>query len=345
MELSLCNVGKFIVANLVVDHGIGTVQRKAMVMGSRRAAVAAVVVTYNRKRLLSENIIALKKQTYPGKLDIIIIDNASTDGTGDMVREMCDTGSIYPQRCIVYENTGKNLGGAGGFQYGIRWAVEHGYEYLWLMDDDCVPEADALDSFLQADEKLPVPYGWLSSQVRWRDGSICAMNVQRRTMIYNADDWETHLVPCVMASFVSLFLRAEVVRKVGLPIKEFFIWTDDWEYTRRISLKYPCYLVNTSRVVHKSAVNIPASLADDVPERLPRYRYLYRNDVYLYRREGLRGFCYEVVRLFVHIVRVLLKSRDRKVERIGILLSGTWVGMSFHPAIEFLDSSGEATHA
>lgn len=310
-----------------------------------RAKIAVVVVTYNRCELLLENIQALRQQRFDDRYDVIIVDNASTDGTEAKVETFLAMNNPSCNMRFFYQNTGANLGGAGGFQFGIKWAVVHGYGYLWLMDDDCIPDAGALSALVDADRALHGQYGWLSSQTVWLDGSICAMNVQRQTLMRNVSNWQQPLVPCVMASFVSLFVRTEIVREVGLPIKEFFIWTDDWEFTRRISLKHSCYLVNTSRVLHKSAVNIPASLADDVPERLPRYRYLYRNDVYLYRREGLRGFCYEVVRLFVHIMRVLLKSRDRKVERIGMLLSGTWAGMSFHPAIEFLDSGGENTHA
>ena len=109
-------------------------------------------------------------------------------------------------------------------------------------------------------------------------------------MIQTVSDFNSETVPIVMASFVSLFMPTKIVYELGLPIKEFFIWTDDWEYTRRISLKYPCYLCNKSMVVHKSKSNIGANIANDSLDRLERYNYLYRNDVYLYRREGLYGF-------------------------------------------------------
>lgn len=54
-------------------------------------------------------------------------------------------------------------------------------------------------------------------------------------MYRDIDGFDAAEVPAVMASFVSLFLRTEAVRQFGLPIAEFFIWSDDWEYTRRIS--------------------------------------------------------------------------------------------------------------
>ena len=57
-------------------------------------------------------------------------------------------------------------------------------------------------------------------------------------------------VPAQMATFVSLFFRAESVRCFGLPIAEFFIWCDDLEWTRRVSRERPCYVVPASVVTH-----------------------------------------------------------------------------------------------
>lgn len=293
--------------------------------------IAAVIVTYNRKELLLEcvNAILAQERYVP---DIILIDNNSSDGTGEALQSFVSKGSV------TYFNTGSNLGGAGGFQYGIRKAVELGYENLWIMDDDCIPSSTALLSLIIA-AKEKRKYGFLSSKVLWKDGSICEMNAQRKTLTIDVKDFsEGQLKPVVMASFVSLFVPASVVRELGLPIKEFFLWTDDWEWTRRISRKYPCYLVTDSVVTHKSKVNIGADISSETAERLDRFNYLYRNDVVLYRREGLRGFCYECVRLTGHIIRVLLKAKDHKWLRIKKIFGGTVAGLKFHPAIEFIEN-------
>lgn len=291
--------------------------------------IAAIVVTYNRKKLLSENIESLLSQK-PFVPDILIVDNNSTDGTHEMLKPYIDKGMIR------YYNTGSNLGGAGGFQYGIRQAVLDGYDYLWIMDDDCMPTESALNEFVKADAELKGDYGFLSSKVLWKDGSLCTMNVQRHPMTQNITDFSKRIIPATMASFVSFFVKSNVVRELGLPIKEFFIWTDDWEYTRRISLKYACYVVTDSVVIHKSNSNIGANISNDSLDRLDRYRYLYRNDVYLYRREGLKGFGYEVIRLGLHTVRVLVKSKDNKAKRIKMIFEGTKAGISFHPEIEYV---------
>ena len=81
---------------------------------TERFSVAAVVVTYNRLPLLRQCLAALAAQTAQD-LTIFLVDNASTDGTAEAVAEMA-----LPN--LVYRNTGKNLGGAGGFAYGVREA-------------------------------------------------------------------------------------------------------------------------------------------------------------------------------------------------------------------------------
>lgn len=291
--------------------------------------VAAVVVTYNRKDLLLENISCLLAQK-PMVPSIVIVDNHSTDGTREALSDYINSGAI------IYCDTGANLGGAGGFSYGIRYAAEHGYDYIWVMDDDCMPKEGALDAFISADEELNGQYGFLSSKVLWKDGSICTMNLQRETVTRNLKAFDQKLQPIAMASFVSLFIPTRIVKELGLPIKEFFIWTDDWEFTRRISRKYKCYAVADSVVVHKSKSNIGANIVTESEDRLDRFDYLYRNDVYLYCREGLKGFCYEAVRLTGHSLRVLLRSENNKGKRLGKIWRGTIKGLSFKPSIEYL---------
>lgn len=289
--------------------------------------VAAIVVTYNRIDLLKQCLEALQAQTKP--CDILIVDNASTDGTQKYVESLA---SKFEN--IKYRNTGANIGGAGGFNFGMKWAVQEGYDYLWVMDDDCLPKVNALEELVRADNILEGNYGWLASAVLWKDGNICTMNIPRKTMVKSVDDFKTPLVEVVMSSFVSLFVPSQIIKQYGLPIKEFFIWTDDWEFTRRVSIKESCYLVNRSIVVHYSSSNIGANIANDCVERLDRYKFLYRNDVILWRREGVFGYIYEFVRLLVHFYRICFFSKNNRYRRLKYLLQGTIDGFKFNPGIE-----------
>lgn len=288
---------------------------------------AAIVVTYNRKELLKKNIEKLLSQSFRSHLDIIIIDNASTDGTRDYISSFVDN------KEIIYINTGENLGGAGGFHFGIKYAVENGYDYVWVMDDDCMPRETALEEFYRWDKKLKGNYGFLSSKVLWKDGSICAMNVQKETKWKRLKCFDK-VTSIQYASFVSLFLKAETIRRIGLPFKEFFIWADDWEYTRRISKQEKCYFIPPSIVDHFSGSNVGADIINAPTDRIDRFNYMYRNDVVLYRQDGLEGRLYLEVRNMVHRIKIVLKATDKK-RKLKIIRNGTKEGKKFSPTIEY----------
>lgn len=301
-------------------------------------SIATVVVTYNRKDLLLECLSCLQAQDFSNApqqnatLDILVIDNASTDNTHEALQ------SLIEDKAIRYYNTGSNLGGAGGFNYGMRKAVELGYDYVWVMDDDCMPHDDTLFEFLNADAELQGNYGYLSSVCRWIDDSICTMNTQRHPLTKNVTDFSPKIQPITLASFVSLFVPSRIIEELGLPIKDFFIWSDDWEFTRRISRKYPCYLAGKSVVTHKSKSNGVGNIALDSEEKIDRYRLAYRNDIVFYRREGLKGYGYIFVRGLYHAFLVLTKAKNKKGQRLKTILRGNLEGLRFHPDIEYINS-------
>ena len=292
--------------------------------------IAAIIVTYNRKDKLRRCLDAVFTQSSDEKPDVFIVDNGSSDGTDEMVREIISRdGDTNNHGQIIYENLHYNSGGAGGFHYGMKSAVSEGYDYLWLMDDDSIPSDTALEELLKYNEILHGEYGFLTSKVLWTDGHPCHMNVPRKTMYRNVRSWEEEVQTVVMASFVSLLVPTHVAEDVGFPIKEFFIWTDDWEYTRRISGKYKCYLITRSVVTHDCESPDGANISIASDEKLDRYRYLYRNDVYLYRREGIKGLCYEAARLALHTLKIVAgkNSVQGKIKRIGIMAGGTKEGL------------------
>lgn len=292
-------------------------------------STCAVVVTYNRLDMLRECVAALEKQT--ASCDILVIDNASTDGTNDWLSTLNN---------IINIRMPENTGGAGGFNKGMREAAERGYEYIWLMDDDTIPCADALEKLLEADGILKGNYGWLSCVPLWKDGKVCVINKQKVYASYfeGVQFLKHGLLRAVHATFVGLFVRRETVMKAGLPIKEFFIWGDDIEYTRRISvrMKLPCYVSGQSIVTHAMKENSGGNIAVDVPERLKRYNLAFRNENYLFRQEGLKGFCYYFAKCGKYIVLSLAKGKGHRLKRAGIVIKQFFAGLFFNPKIEYV---------
>ena len=296
--------------------------------------VAAVVVTYNRLELLKECLEKLLSQTSP--CDVLIVDNASSDGTEAYIK------TAYADNArIQYRNTGANIGGAGGFNFGMRWAVEAGYEFVWVMDDDCMPREDALEKLLDADRILQGNYGWLSSVVLWKDGRECKMNRQKlKKHFFDFIEYMQYgIVQAEQATFVSLFLKAKTVIDFGLPIKEFFIWGDDIEYTRRISVRnsIPSFVVGKSIVIHKMQNNNGSNIATDDISRINRYKYAYRNENFLYRQEGIKGMAYYLAKCGYHTLLVIQKQNSKKLERCKVIVLNNIKGIFFNPKIERVD--------
>ncbi len=297
--------------------------------------ILTIIVTYNRKDLLSECLNAINSSQE--KTDVLVIDNDSTDGTSEMIENLR---SNFETK-FIHINTGANLGGAGGYNYGVREAIKlstsasHKYKYFYLMDDDTIIKPDALKVLIDTAHKLNDNFGFLSSKALWRDGSICKTNVQRKAVARRINDFSSPLVEVDYASFVSLLIKEEDAVALGLPIKEFFIWSDDLEYTRRFSRKNKSYLVNDSIVIHKCAENIGVDITREKDlKRIERYKYIYRNDVYTFKKEGLRGYIFLFVRFLYHMFKIIFIA-PKKFDKIKTVIQSHIDGFKFKPVIEY----------
>jgi GT2 family glycosyltransferase len=199
--------------------------------------ITAVVVTYNRLALLKECITAIFHQTVLPSA-IIVIDNSSTDGTSEWLQQYTNLITIQQP----------NKGGAWGFYTGIKEAYKTGADWFWIMDDDTIPYATALEELqevvLLTDNEEYDVFGFFASEVVWIDGSIHLMNKPQANKNFKGkQSFEFYeqrgIVPLIYNSFVSVLISREAVEKIGLPIKEFFIWNDDIEYTQRRFLWWP----------------------------------------------------------------------------------------------------------
>ncbi len=287
--------------------------------------VIAVVVTYNRIEMLKECIYSIKNQATNASIKLVIVDNNSEDGTGNYIKKLND-----PR--IIYYNTGKNIGGAGGFEVGIKKAMEIGCDYVWIMDDDCIPEENALENFLRFSLQNN-DFGFLSSYVQWIDGQTCTMNVQRTSISQKLKSFQKDIIPIQYATFVSIFIPKKVIEHVGLPIGDFFIWFDDWEYTRRISKKYRCYFLKSSKVIHKTKHNSGYDLSNDSLDRIERYKIAFRNENYVIRQEGFRGYVYWFLKTIKNFIKVVFFSPNKRIKRLKVMFSGIKDGFKFSPEI------------
>lgn len=286
--------------------------------------VAIIIVTYNRCTMLKKCLEALFEQTY-SFFEIILVDNNSSDGTSELAAEM-----VRSDPRLRYFRRTSNSGGAGGYCYGICQAGKSCCDYVWLMDDDAVSDARALEYLMAAGSQLK-NWGFLAGKVKWTDQSLCKMNIP---LFIKGNSGQLY-PPVRKATFVSLLIPWKVIQRVGLPIREFFIWGDDQEYTERISSLFPCFYIAQSVVVHHTAQNTGSDIVHDSLERIDRYYYKYRNEWYISRRNGLISCLYYLFRLIRDTCHIVLIAGDKK-RRLRIMYQGFQRGLVFHPAIHYL---------
>ncbi len=267
--------------------------------------MVAVLVTYNRRTLLLEALDAVDTQTRRPQA-VIVVDNASTDGTAAAVR------AAHPDVRLV--RLVRNTGGAGGFATGLAAALADEADLVWLMDDDTIPEPGALAALLAAREEYSgAPPAVVASRVIWTDGREHPMNTPRRKpLARRAEADRAAAIGCVpirSASFVSIIVDAAECRRRGAPVADYFLWNDDFEFTTRLLRGRPGLLCPQSLVVHKTKT-FGATDAD------PGERFFYevRNKIWTLTRSRslapLERFLYSgsTVRRWL---RTFLRSGDR----------------------------------
>ncbi len=245
-----------------------------------KTTVCAVVVTYNRKEMLLQCIEAIFNQTMP-VYKLVILDNNSSDGTEQLLEEK---GYLSFEK-IVFKKLEENTGGAGGFNAGMKIADEFDPNWIWIMDDDVIPEDTCLEELLKAEEITKEEVSFYASSIRNSDGK--AMNVPKidRRQFTKYTDWYQYLdygmVRVVKATFVSLLINGKAVKKCGFPWAPFFIWGDDSEYTQRIIRDFgPAYMVGKSKALHLRSSEEELSIVKETNvNRIPLYFYLYRNNL------------------------------------------------------------------
>jgi GT2 family glycosyltransferase len=294
--------------------------------------ILAAVVTYNRLEYLKhcvESLIGSEGASF----DLLVVDNASSDGSEQWLQEQQNQGILKMLRMQ------ENSGGAGGFSAAIRLGIEQGYDRIWIMDDDTYVKPDSLAELVHADQLLDGRFGFLCSAVLWKDGTECRMNRVKLKKSYftSLEKLKDGLILAEHATFVSMYFSREAILKVGLPIRQYFIWGDDIEYSMRLSHQYDCYLAGRSQVVHWMDKNVGSSIETDDYVKIHRYHYAFRNDGCTYRRYGLKGVCYYIGKCGIHLIRILTQAHDHRLQRIGTELGGIIASWFFHPAIEFAE--------
>jgi GT2 family glycosyltransferase len=204
---------------------------------------AAAVVTFNRKVLLGECLHSLLQQTRVPDC-IYVIDNASSDGTTEYLKEL----GLLEHPRIRYQRLEHNSGGAGGFHAGLKAAYDAGEDWIWIMDDDAEPLPDALERMLPYTE-YPQVVGIASSKID-SEGSTTG---DLKRLQNGTEGKDAPYERLQFSSFVGIAISRKAIDQIGLPKVEFFIHHDDTEYCLRLIRVGDIAHARDSFVRHKEA--------------------------------------------------------------------------------------------
>lgn len=244
--------------------------------------VGVVICNFNKKDFVLECVQSvLESKTH--NFDIYVVDNASTDGSVEALRE------TYGDRITILANE-ENLGGSGGFNTGLRVVRDKGYEYFMCLDDDALVDENAIQvlyEYMEANADV----GMAGCRVYHRQMpdyiQQCGLYIDFEhytAQTIGADQIEDGTLPevieCDTVATCAVMVRGSVVRETdaGIMPEDNFIYWDDMEWGHRIHLAgYRVVTLAASKALHQMAANTKR------PNTFINY-YMWRNRTNFFMR-------------------------------------------------------------
>ena len=307
--------------------------------------VLAHIHTFNDADIIDRPIESVLRQTHPVDA-ILVVDNASTD---DTLEQPCLNDAIILRH---RENTGTS----GGVHSGMRFALEHDYDWIWLLDADSVPEADALEKLLDLYSSWPQnrqeETGFLAClPYNMQDGAPLYGGVFTQSGFARASPTPAeHYYPCHVTIWSGCLYRLAAVRQIGLPNPNYVLDWGETEYGYRVMKAGYQGVIDQDAVLRHNIRGYP-SLAEAAFKLGPitlrlfefppiRCYYTCRNSLYfaLYDYDSAQGrfrlILHAVLGLARLTVNFLLRPRTRS-EQIVACSRGVWHGVTGNIAARY----------
>lgn len=274
--------------------------------------LVAVVATYRRPEVARGAIDALRQQTRPPDLIILVENSPEHDFT-----------DVYPPAEVEVVHTGSNTGAAGGFGIGSEVALDRGATHIVLVDDDCILAPDALAGIERAITEQ-VPGAVIGPAVVTPDGRSLVWDIYRPNggKYGSPDDLPEYPVPTRDLAFHGLTFSAEAVRVAGPPRADLFFGGPDVEFCLRLAHHgYAIFYLPQVRATHHAANYRRFWFLGQrkVPAGTPGHRYyVLRNRLLMWRMYRRDGVIDGIVKVVAREVTGALLV-DRRRERLALL--------------------------
>lgn len=218
-----------------------------------------VLVTYNRLDKLKIALECYEKQSYLPK-QMIVVNNASSDGTKEYLDEWLKQKSGFKKEVL---HLNKNTGGSGGFHEGLKKSLKLDLDFVWVSDDDAFPESNCFEianDYLKnhKNEDISAICGTVLNR-----GKIDVMHRRRlrkgllflfQTFV-SKKEYEKEAFQLNLFTYVGTFINVKKMKKVGVTIKDYFIYCDDTEHSYRLSTVGKIYCIPSIKIIHDGPLN------------------------------------------------------------------------------------------
>ena len=198
------------------------------------AKVYIILINLNQEDHTRECILSLQKVSYK-PTEIILIDNDSTDGSGERLH------ADFPD--VIYHKTKENIGFAGGNNVGIKIAIEGGADFIMLLNNDTIVDKDFMQPLIglaKADNTIGFQsckiYFYSQPKNFWYAGGILKVNsgycIHRGIMEEDRGQYDK-VEETELATGCMMFATREVIERVGLLDDNLFIYYEDADWCMR----------------------------------------------------------------------------------------------------------------
>lgn len=280
-------------------------------------SVHFVIINWNQPELTLACLESLSELDYPN-FRIVLVDNGSTDNSVALIRQ------AYPN--VILIETGENLGYSAGNNVGIRYAMEHEAEYVFLLNNDTVIDKNMLSRMVaigEADSNTgmigptiyyfdPPDMLWSAvNSIDWVRGQIIRHGLNE-TWPQATDDTPPQQVDYVDSC--AILVKREVIEKIGLLDEAFFINFDDADWNIRArQIGFEIIHVPAARVWHK----VSAAMGQASPATT---YYMTRNSLLFFWKHNrgiirLEAAMYIFVRTIRSVLAWTFKRKYRDLRR------------------------------
>jgi len=293
--------------------------------------VAIIIVNWNNANDTVECISSIELLDYVS-FKLYIVDNGSTDDSYKIIK------SRLSKTTVEYELIASkdNLGFSGGNNIALLKAMEEGYNYFWLINNDTVFKNNALSALVNASldnnnaGMLGSKIFFYNSDQLWYAGGKIDYNTGKASSIGRGQNDSEEFNKITETDYItgcSLFVKREVINSIGLLEDGFFLYYEDTDWSLRArSAGWQCLYVPDSVIEHKVGQSTDGGYSSPFLSYYNlRNRYLMtvRNKCFFTKTGPLK---YLVKRSFSLIVIAILR-KDKKIERIKYAILGVTHGI------------------